>query len=286
MNIINENKLTSFSRLKNEYLSSPPFPNIYFENFFDHKFLEDVLKEFPDLSKKKETEKFNDINQLKNASKGEELLGKKTKKLIHYLNSEPFLNFLTSLTGIQNLLPDPTLSGGGYHEIKTGGFLKIHADFNKHPKYGLDRRLNLLIYLNKNWDESYGGDFELWDENMKSCVKKIPPNFNNVAIFSTTTNSYHGHPNPLKCPKNRSRKSIALYYYTNGRPEKEKIKLLEDHTTIFRARENDTNKNKIEEYLTNKKKKERKNKILNSTLSFIKLIVPPLIILALKKIIK
>jgi len=118
---------------------------------------------------------------------------------------------------------------------------------------------------------------------MKSCVKKIPPNFNNVAIFSTTTNSYHGHPTPLKCPKNRSRKSIALYYYTNGRPEIEKIKLLEDHTTIFRARENDINKNKIEQYLTNKKKKERKNKIINSALSFIKLIVPPLIILAIKQ---
>ena len=208
-------------------------------------FLDEVLKEFPDLSKKKETVKFNDINQLKNASQGEELLGEKTKKLIHYLNSEPFLNFLTNLTGIQNLLPDPTLSGGGYHEIKTGGFLKIHADFNKHPKYGLDRRLNLLIYLNKNWDDSYGGNFELWDEDMKTCVKKIPPKFNNVAIFSTTTNSYHGHPNPLKCPKNRSRKSIALYYYTNGRPEKEKIKLLENHTTIFRARENDTIKIKL-----------------------------------------
>jgi len=113
MNIINENKLTSLSKLKNEYLSSLPFPNIYFENFFNHKFLEGVLKEFPNLSKNKQTVKFNDINQLKTASQGEELLGEKTKKLIHYLNSEPFLNFLTNLTGIENLLPDPTLSGGG-----------------------------------------------------------------------------------------------------------------------------------------------------------------------------
>ena len=285
MKILDEEKILQLAKNnKKTYQSNSPFPNIYYKNFFNPNFLEEVLEEFPDLSKKKETVKFNDINQLKNASQGEELLGEKTKKLIHYLNSEPFLNFLTSLTGIQNLLPDPTLSGGGYHEIKKGGFLKIHADFNKHPKYGLDRRLNLLIYLNNNWDDSYGGHFELWDEDMKTCVKKIPPNFNNVAIFSTTTNSYHGHPNPLKCPKNRSRKSIALYYYTNGRPVKEKIKLLENHTTIFRARENDINKNKIEEYLTNKKKKERKNKIINSTLYFIKLIVPPLIFLAIKKI--
>ena len=286
MNIIDEKKLISFSKQKNKYLSSPPFPNIYFENFFNQKFLKEVLKEFPDLNKKTETVKFDDINQLKNASIGEDLLGIKTKRLIHYLHSEPFLSFLTDLTGIENLLPDPTLSGGGYHEIKQGGYLKIHADFNRHPKYGLDRRLNLLIYLNESWDDSFGGHFELWDKKMKNCVKKIPPYFNNVALFSTTSDSYHGHPNPLKCPKNRSRKSIALYYYTNGRPEKEKIKLLKDHTTIFRARQNDTNKNKIEEYLTNKKKKERKNNIFKSTLSFIKLLVPPLIILALKKITK
>ena len=188
------------------------------------------------------------------------------------------------MTGIKNLLPDPTLSGGGYHEIKSGGYLKIHADFNKHPKYGLDRRLNLLIYLNKNWDVSFGGDFELWDQQMNNCVKKIPPNFNNVAIFSTTSNSYHGHPNPLTCPKNRSRKSIALYYYTNGRPEDEKVSLLENHTTIFRARKEDNNKNQIEDYLVKKLKKERKNQIIYYVYSIIKLIVPPLIILAVKKI--
>lgn len=284
MNIIDEKKLISFSKQKNKYLSSPPFPNIYFENFFNQKFLEEVLKEFPDLNKKTKTVKFDDINQLKNASIGEDLLGIKTKRLIHYLHSEPFLRFLTDLTGIENLLPDPSLSGGGYHEIKPGGYLKIHADFNKHPKYGLDRRLNLLIYLNKSWDDSFGGDFELWDKKMKNCVKKIPPNFNNVALFSTTSDSYHGHPNPLKCPKGRSRKSIALYYYTNGRPEKEKIRFLENHSTIFRSRKNEKNKNKIEEYFTSKKKKERTKQIINKFLMTIKLILPPIIIIFIKKI--
>ena len=78
--------------------------------------------------------------------------------------------------------------GAGQHEIKPGGLLKIHADFNKHNISGLDRRLNVLVYLNKDWKEEYGGHFELWDKDMKHCVKKILPTFNTMAIFSTTSN--------------------------------------------------------------------------------------------------
>jgi Rps23 Pro-64 3,4-dihydroxylase Tpa1-like proline 4-hydroxylase len=285
MNIINDEKLKLLSENNNDYISNSPFPNIYFKDFFNSEFLKNVLNEFPNLSKEEETAKFKDVNQLKNASLGEALLGENTKLLIHYLNSEPFLNFLTTLTGIKNLLPDPTLSGGGYHEIKPGGFLKIHADFNKHPKYNLDRRLNLLIYLNQNWEEGYGGSFELWDKEMKNCVKKIPPKFNNVAIFSTTSDSYHGHPSPLTCPPNRTRKSIALYYYTNGRPESEKIKFLEKHTTIFKAREEDKQKKEIEGYITSKLKKERKNFLYFNIIKLIKLFLPPIFVKIIKKII-
>ena len=284
MKFLNEDNIFQLAKNnKKIYQSNTPFPNIYFKNFFSKIFLEEVLKEFPNLDVNKKAVKFQDINQLKNASEGEELLGPKTKALIHYLNSEPFLNFLSNLTGIDNLLPDPTLSGGGYHEIKRGGFLKIHADFNKHPKYKLDRRLNLLIYLNKSWDKSYGGDFELWDKSMSRCVKKIPPIFNNVAIFSTTSNSYHGHPNKLTCPPNRSRKSIALYYYTNGRPESEKKKFLENHSTIFRARDEDKNKAEIEEYINLKLKKENKNFFFLKLVRVIQLLLPPIFIKLIKK---
>lgn len=284
MDIINKENLKLSLERKKEYLSNSPFPNIYFKDFFNPDFLNEVLNEFPDLTKQKQTVKFNDINQLKNASTGEELLGNKTKRLVHYLNSEPFLNFLSDLTGIENLLPDPTLSGGGYHEIKRGGYLKIHADFNKHPKYNLDRRLNLLIYLNKEWHESYGGNFELWDKEMSKCVKKIPPIFNNVAIFSTTSDSYHGHPNPLKCPENKSRKSIALYYYTNGRPQHETLKHLKNHSTIFRARNEDSDKKQIENYINKKIKKEIKNKAHIIFIKTIKMFLPPIFIYLLKKI--
>ncbi len=117
-----------------------------------------------------------------------------------------------------------------------GGLLKIHADFNKHPVTQLDRRLNVLVYLNKDWEEAYGGHFELWDKNMEKAEVRILPIFNRMAVFSTTSYSYHGHPDPLTCPADRSRKSIALYYYTNGRPAEEIDPKLGSHSTLFRVR--------------------------------------------------
>jgi hypothetical protein len=120
--------------------------------------------------------------------------------------------------------------------------LKIHADFNKNKLTNLDRRLNVLVYLNKDWDEAWGGHFELWDKEMKGAVKKILPLFNRMALFTTTDFSYHGHPEALKCPPGRSRKSLALYYYTNGRPAYEINSGLENHSTIFKARPNTEDK--------------------------------------------
>ena len=283
-NILTKEKVIELvAKNKLRYQNNTPFPNIHFNDFFNPEFLQEVLKEFPDLNKAKEGIKFNDVNQKKNASKGESLLGEKTKELVHFLNSEPFLNILSDLTGIEDLLPDPTLSGGGYHEILPGGFLKVHADFNIHPKYKLERRVNLLIYLNEDWKKEYGGEFELWDLSMTKCITQIEPLFNTVAIFSTTSTSYHGHPNPLKCPENRSRKSIALYYYTNGRPEDEKLKYFENHSTIFKARKDD-NKSLTESYLNHKIKSEKKNYFLIKSIAFIKLLLPPIFLSAINKI--
>lgn len=220
---------------REEYLSADPFPNMYFDNFFNQDKLSEVLEEFPDMSQNADL-KYNDANQIKLASKGEYRFGDKTLEFMHFLNSQPFLEFLSKLTGIDALIPDPYFEGGGAHQILPGGLLKIHADFNKNKFTGLDRRLNVLVYMNKDWDESWGGHFELWDTEMKGAVKKILPVFNRMALFTTTSNSYHGHPDALKCPPGRSRKSLALYYYTNGRPKEE---ITATHSTIFKARPNE-----------------------------------------------
>ena len=262
--------------LKDIYANANPFPSIYIDDFFDEKFMREVVKEFPDLRNKADYV-FNDANQGKLATKGEYKLGDKATELIRFMNSQPFLDFLSNITGIEKLIPDPALVGGGYHEIKPGGFLKVHADFNKHPDSLLDRRLNVLVYLNEDWEEEYGGHFELWNESMTDCETKILPLFNRIAMFSTTSKSYHGHPNPLKCPEDRSRKSIALYYYTNGRPQHEIEEFLESHSTIFKAREGVDNKQDTEKYVTNRIAQKKKERRKSSAISIAKSLTPPII---------
>jgi hypothetical protein len=116
------------------------------------------------------------------------------------------------------------------HQIVRGGKLGVHVDFNKHPHTKLDRRLNLLIYLNRDWEEEHGGHFELWDTEGKEFRKRVLPVFNRCVVFSTTEVSYHGHPHPLQCPEGQSRKSLAMYYYSNGRPASE---VAARHSTVF-----------------------------------------------------
>ena len=161
------------------------------------------------------------------------MMGDNTRALLYYLNSSTFITFVEKLTSIEGLIPDPHFAGGGLHRIQKGGLLKLHVDFNKHSRLNLDRRLNILIYLNKDWKEEYGGYLELWDKDMTRCEKKILPIFNRCVIFSTNDFSYHGHPDPLNCPEDRSRQSLALYYYSNGRPAHE---VSQQHSTIFKAR--------------------------------------------------
>ena len=230
------NLLDVAKEYSDQYKSASPFPSIVFENFFNREILENILSEFPDLSKTKSSV-FDNPREKKLAGKGKKPFGKTTKKFMKFLNSDEFLSFLQILTGIQEkLVADNTFKGAGLHEIKRGGLLKIHVDFNKHSKNHLDRRINVLIYLNKDWKEEYGGHLELWNSTMEKCEKKILPAFNTMAIFSTSDFSYHGHPNPLNCPEDRSRKSLALYYYSDGRPESELDSSIETHGTIFKAR--------------------------------------------------
>jgi hypothetical protein len=258
-----------------EYQNAEPFPSISFNNFFAPAVVDSLLEEFPDLSKG-DAERYNNAKEVKLAGKGEDRFGIETKKFMHFLNSQPFLEFLQVLTGIEEkLLGDPYYWGGGMHEIKRGGLLKIHADFNKHPDTHLDRRINVLLYLNKDWHEEYGGHFELWDTTMEACRKRILPEFNTMAIFSTTDFSYHGHPNPLTCPEGRSRKSLALYYYSNGRPAREINADGEGHSTLFRERRG---------YTDDKEAFSFKNSFTMKGL--LQEITPPIIVKAAKKILK
>jgi Rps23 Pro-64 3,4-dihydroxylase Tpa1-like proline 4-hydroxylase len=214
------------------YRGAKPFPHIVMDDFFDSSLLETIRAEFP-APGEIAWRGFKNQYEIKLFSTAEQTFGPMTRLLLYHLNSITFLDFLSEITGIPDLIPDPTFNGGGMHQIQRGGKLGIHADFNRHKKYGLDRRLNLLVYLNRDWREEYGGHLELWDTQMSGCQRRVLPVFNRVVIFSTTDFSYHGHPEPLQCPPEMTRKSLAMYYYTNGRPASEVSKA---HSTIFRAR--------------------------------------------------
>lgn len=221
-----------FKELHSTYTSAAPFPHATLDNFLPEPILERVLEEFPGPDSI-DWITFKGGRARKLATRDEGQMGAFTVRLLHELNSSRFLRALEGLTGIEGLIPDPHFEGGGLHCIERGGFLKIHADFNKHEKLKLDRRLNLLIYLNKDWHDEYGGHLELWDTSMSKCVKKILPVMNRCAVFSTTDDSYHGHPDPIQCPEGMFRRSIALYYYTNGRPAAE---LSRRHSTLYKRR--------------------------------------------------
>lgn len=201
--------------LTRSYVEAKPFPHLILENFLNADSLRRAVVEFPD-AESGEWIQYKHVNEKKLGRNKREAIPVGLLEVIDELNSERFVKWLSALTGISNLLPDPRLEGGGLHQIPKGGFLNIHADFTAHahqPTWA--RRVNLLLYLNENWLEDYGGHLELWNKNMTAAEQKILPLFNRCVIFTTAADTYHGHPEPTTCPDGITRKSIALYYFTD-----------------------------------------------------------------------
>ena len=227
-----EELLPLADRYRGEFASATPFPHVVIDDFLPPAVLDAVLEEFP-TPEQPDWEQYDTSREVKLALADAEQMGPATRHLLAEFNSGVFVDFLERLTGIDALIPDPHYFGGGLHQIRPGGFLKVHADFNRHSRLDLERRLNAILYLNKDWEESYGGHLQIWDDEMTRCEKKVLPVFNRLLVFATLSTANHGHPDPLTCPPDRARRSMALYYYTSDRPDLEQDA---DHTTIFRQR--------------------------------------------------
>lgn len=198
------------------YAANEPFPHIVIDDFFDPQALSEVLAEVDAVDRSKRYAKFLDRKTDHNKfAFFPDVVGPNTARLTQHLNSGPFLAYLEKLTGIPNLIADPSYFGGGLHWIDNGGYLEVHADFNHLKKYNLERRINLLLYLNKDWKDEYNGHLELWDRPTMTKRKAVAPVFNRTVIFSTVKEALHGHPTPLSAPPGMARRSLALYYYTN-----------------------------------------------------------------------
>lgn len=197
---------------RGRYFAAQPFPHIILDDFLDSAILEQCLREFPLRSASGAA--YDRAQEQGKVEFKPEFLSAPLRSLFYSFNSAPFLLFLENLTGIKGLIPDPFFLGAGLHEVANGGHLGIHADFNHHAILNLERRINVLIYLNRDWREEYGGRFEMWDSAMRSCVHRVLPSFNRCVIFNTSITSFHGHPEPVTHPAGLPRRAIALYYYT------------------------------------------------------------------------
>lgn len=227
MFITNKNFIFDIAKLEKlandhiqNYNKAIPFQHVIIDGFLPRRHANKTLKNFPNRSSKiwLDWRKRDVVHQPKKQGIGHasNLLNVSPYLLnmLSAFNSYPFLNFLEKLTGIEKILPDPYFHGGGLHQILNGGKLDIHADFNELKELNLYRRINVLLYLNKNWKKDYNGELELWDESMSQCIQSIEPIFNRLIIFNTNKKSYHGHPKPLNTPEHITRKSLAFYYYT------------------------------------------------------------------------
>jgi len=210
-----ESYTQQLSTIREQYQQASPYPHIVINDFLQPEELRKCVVEFDHLNNSDGWINYKHFNEKKRGLNKAELLPSHIKATIDQLSTPEFLHFLSELTGIKNLQKDDHLEGGGIHQSTRDGFLNIHADFTVHPHHRhWQRRINLLVYLNENWKEEWGGKLELWDREMKGCVESVLPVFNRCVIFNTDPDSYHGHPDPMTCPEGTYRRSIALYYYT------------------------------------------------------------------------
>lgn len=248
--------------LMGEYAFAEPFPHIALDHFLPTAMIEGMLEHFPVDAKahdkvyqkgyggthKRQTLPYDCDEYVRNA--------------FSFFNSAAMLQFLEGITNIRGLLPDPYFSGGGLHETAKGGLLGIHADFRVNENLQLLRRVNVLIYLNKDWQEAYGGNLELWDREMKANVKSVAPIFNRCVIFNTDEDSFHGHPDPLTTPDGLTRRSIALYYYTATGIDNDSG---ESRHTRYVARPNDSEQVKADVRKLAKKREKRAKKLFKTS---------------------
>lgn len=198
---------------RDEFRQATPFPHVIVDGLIDETILREAARAFPPPESGSWIT-YTHFNERKLGRSARQEIPEPIGAIIDVLNDDAFVRALSDLTGL-SLIADPELSGGGLHQTEPGGFLNVHVDFQAHPyRPSLRRRLNVILFLNEDWQEAWGGHLELWSERPRECVVRVAPVFNRCVIFSTEPGSLHGHPDKLRSPQGVTRKSIALYYFT------------------------------------------------------------------------
>jgi hypothetical protein len=200
------------------FAAADPFPHVVLDDFLRQRAADILATEFARLPEA--WTYYRHVNEQKRGFADLSRMTPECRAVIEELLSEDFARALEVLTGITSLFADPELDGGGLHETAPGGFLNVHHDFLSHTTHpSWSRQVNLLVFLNRGWQESYRGWLEFWDAGITRPVQRIAPVFNRAVIFRTDRRSFHGVPAGVACPAGTTRKSLALYYFRDeGRP--------------------------------------------------------------------
>lgn len=218
------------SRYAETYQSAEPYHHVCIDNFLPMEIINQVRADIETMEGV-ESQSFEAAEEKLKTQYNPDRMPDYTRQLFNAFNSRPFIAFLEEMTGITGLIPDPYYNGAGIHKTLNGGFLNIHADFNVHSHMKVERRLNILIYLNPPWEEEWGGCFEVWDKPMEKKVASFAPTENRMVCFSTASDTWHGNPEPVNHPDGLPRQSIALYYYTATWDDTRVA-----HSTLFKPR--------------------------------------------------
>lgn len=199
-------------RLRAQYLAAQPFPHLIVDDLFPASWIRNILNECRE-DRNLCWKSFDTALQKKRGTQPDSDFPPYLQKYFDFINSGPFLRLMTRLTGIEALLPDPTLYGGGLHVVSGQGFFDLHIDFQHHPTTLLTNRLAIITYLNDEWDQTCGGNLELWAMNPARRVVEIIPHFGRTVLMEQSAIAAHGHPMPILA--GRERMAVIAYFYTS-----------------------------------------------------------------------
>ena len=252
----NQNKLKSIAleaskkiisvKSNNEFFNKP-YKHVVIDNFFPTSFALQISKSFPKLNDH-EWEKSNDYGiEIKYRSKWESEFDVPANIIdaVRIFNSSIILKAISQTINIKKIIPDPYFTGGGLNLMGKNGLLDVHIDGNYHDATGLNRRVNIIYFISKQWKSDWGGEFEIYDNKGEKLIKKIPPLFNRLIIFDTHDKSFHGVPTKLNFPNEIFRKSLILYYYTKSKRPISQNSYKKPHSALWKSKGVKDKKGKI-----------------------------------------
>jgi dTDP-glucose 4,6-dehydratase len=205
-------KNETLKELNNTFHSALPFEHIIIPNFLNKEYAEKIFNEYPVDIETENWYKYNNPIEKKFANDSISIMPRCIKKIFNLLSCKEIIEKISLLTGINNLEYDPYLHGAGLHIHTTGGKLDMHLDYEKHPYLDKERKLNIILYMSKDWKEEWNGQTQLWNNDLSECIVKSPVIFNTAIIFKTNDISWHGLPDEITCPEGVFRKTLAYYY--------------------------------------------------------------------------